>query len=102
MARSRDQDTLKRIQQAFQAHRRALDELEEALLEGFEMNSRDGHKLLSVQEVSQVLGMGRSWVYQQIKSGQLPSLRLGGAVKVKREDLEAYIQNQYHSSQENE
>jgi hypothetical protein len=38
--------------------------------------------------------------YQQLRSGQLPSLRLGGAVKVKREDLEAYIQNQCHSSQE--
>ena len=35
MGRSRD-ETLQRIRDAFQAHRRALDELEEALLEGFE------------------------------------------------------------------
>ena len=34
MARSRD-EMLKRIKEAFQTHRRALDELEEAILEGF-------------------------------------------------------------------
>jgi excisionase family DNA binding protein len=35
--------------------------------------------------------MGRSWVYQQIRSGEIPSVQLGGSVKVKREDLEEYI-----------
>jgi excisionase family DNA binding protein len=48
-------------------------------------------QLLSVAEVCELLGMGRSWVYQQIKSGQMPSVKLRGAVKVKREDLEEYI-----------
>ena len=50
-------------------------------------------QLLSVSEVGQLLGMGRSWVYNQIKSGQIPSVQLGGSVKVKREDLEEYIQS---------
>src|SRR5215203_443190 len=50
-------------------------------------------QLLSVSEVGELLGMGRSWVYQQIKSGQIPSVQLGGSVKVKREDLEEYIQS---------
>jgi len=50
-------------------------------------------QLLSASEVGELLGMGRSWVYQQIKSGQIPSVQLGGSVKVKREDLEDYIQN---------
>jgi len=50
-------------------------------------------QLLSVSEVGQLLGMGRSWVYNQIKSGQIPSVQLGGGVKVKREDLEEYIQS---------
>ena len=49
-------------------------------------------QLLSVQEVGELLGMGRSWVYNQIKSGELPSVQLGGSVKVKREDLEKYIE----------
>jgi excisionase family DNA binding protein len=49
-------------------------------------------QLLSVAEVGGLLGMGRSWVYQQIKSGELPGVHLGGSVKVKREDLERYIE----------
>jgi excisionase family DNA binding protein len=61
----------------------------------YEVVSEPAHKrrlqLLSVQEVCELLGMGRSWVYQQLKSGKLPSVKLRGAVKVKREDLEEYI-----------
>ncbi len=61
----------------------------------YEGVSEPAHKrnlqLLSVQEVGELLGMGRSWVYQQIKSGQMPSIQLRGSVKVKREDLEEYI-----------
>jgi excisionase family DNA binding protein len=49
-------------------------------------------QLLSVSEVGELLGMGRSWVYQQIRSGEIPSVQLRGSVKVKREDLEEYIQ----------
>ena len=61
----------------------------------YEAISEPAHKrslqLLSVQEVGELLGMGRSWVYQQIKSGKIPSVQLRGSVKVKREDLEEYI-----------
>ena len=92
-------ETLKRIQQAFEAQRRALQALEEAVLQGFEQQSGDGSlRLLSVQEVSEQLGMGRSWIYNQIRSGELPSVQLGGTVKIKREDLEQYIQRQHRSS----
>ena len=90
-------ETLKRIQQAFEVQRRALQALEEAMLQGFASQSRNGDaRLLSVQEVSEQLGMGRSWVYNQIRSGELPSVQLGGTVKIKREDLEQYIQR-HHS-----
>ncbi len=54
-------------------------------------------QLLSVQEVGELLGMGRSWVYQQIRSGEIPSVHLGGSVKVKREDLEEYIEKHRRS-----
>ncbi|MDQ4003881.1 MAG: helix-turn-helix domain-containing protein [Actinomycetota bacterium] len=50
-------------------------------------------QLLSVQEVGELLGMGRSWVYQQIRSEEIPSVQLGGSVKVRRKDLEEYIEN---------
>ena len=92
-------ETLKRIQQAFEVQRRALQALEEAMLEGFAFQSRNGApRLLSVPEVSEELGMGRSWVYNQIKSGELPSVQLGGTVKIKREDLEEYIHKHRRST----
>ena len=63
----------------------------------YEEVSEPGYKrslqLLSVSEVGELLGMGKSWVYNQIKSGEMPSVRLGASVKVKREDLEDYIEN---------
>ena len=59
-------------------------------------------KLLSVQEVSELLGIGRSWVYQQIRSGEMPSVHLGGSVKVKREDLEQYIEKHRRSQRDEE
>jgi excisionase family DNA binding protein len=69
--------------------------LQAALYEGVSepVHKRSLH-LLSVQEVGELLGMGRSWVYQQIKSGEMPSVQLKGSVKVKREDLEEYIERQ--------
>src|ERR687886_2296786 len=94
MARSHD-EMLKRIQEAFQTHRRALDELEEAILAGFThlqpSEEEDGQQLLTVQQVCQELGVGRSWVYQRVNSGQIPSVQLGGNLRVKREDLQEYI-----------
>jgi excisionase family DNA binding protein len=50
-----------------------------------------GLQLLSVQEVCEVLGMGKGWVYRQIRNGRIPSIKLGGSVKVSRADLEAYL-----------
>src|SRR5919202_1497652 len=55
-------------------------------------------RLLSIPEVSEVLGMGRSWVYQQIRSGEMPSIQLGGSIKVRPEDLQEYIQRHRRSN----
>ena len=50
--------------------------------------------LLSITQVCQELGMSKSWVYHRIKSGEIPSVRLGRKLKVKREDLEQYLERQ--------
>jgi excisionase family DNA binding protein len=69
------------------------DPLQGPLYEGFsEPVYKQDLQLLSVQEVSEVLGMGRSWVYQQIRSEEMPSVHLGGTVKVRRKDLQEYVQ----------
>jgi excisionase family DNA binding protein len=37
--------------------------------------------------------MGKSWVHRKIKSGEIPSIRLGNNIKVRRKDLEEYLES---------
>ena len=95
-------DTIEQLKQALQAHRKALEALEDALLAQLEShtqhNGAGGHKLLSLKEVCQELGMSKGWVYQRIRSGEIPHVKLGHNIKVRREDLEAYLQAQRRES----
>jgi excisionase family DNA binding protein len=36
--------------------------------------------------------MGKSWVYRSIQSGEIPFVKLGDNIKVRREDLEGYLE----------
>jgi excisionase family DNA binding protein len=97
-----DTDRLERLKAALKAHRQALDALEDALLAELESltnhNGAGGHQLLSLKEVRQELGMSKGWVYQRIRSGEIPHVKLGHNIKVRREDLEAYLQAQRRES----
>jgi excisionase family DNA binding protein len=47
--------------------------------------------LLNAHEVAQILHISRSYVYQILRRGDLPSIRLGNALRVRPEELQAYI-----------
>jgi excisionase family DNA binding protein len=94
-------DSLGRLKQALRTHREGLEELESALLEFEEaLNGEDqerpqvrkGLDLLAIPELCQELGMGKTWVYRRLHSGEIPSVKLGRSIKVKREDLEEYLE----------
>jgi excisionase family DNA binding protein len=94
-----DPDPLARVKKALRTHHHAIEELESAVLEfeeaieGRALNrpqNRD-FDLLSIPQVCQSLGMGKSWVYRRIHSGEIPSVRLGRAIKIRRSDLEQYL-----------
>src|SRR5918997_3738809 len=100
--------SLQQLRQALDALRQALEGVESALLE-FEEEALGGDEeetqrwqsgtsfqLLSIPEVCQELGMGKSWVYGRLKSGEIPSIKLGHTTKVKRSNLEQYIQRQHY------
>jgi excisionase family DNA binding protein len=98
-----DSHQTERIQQAVDNLRRALEGLESALVEFEEELSgrssvrpqeRRGLDLLSIPEVCQELGMGKSWLYRKLRSGEIPSVKLGRNIKVKRSSLEEYLENQ--------
>jgi excisionase family DNA binding protein len=97
-------DQLQHLKQAFKDLRQALEGAESALitfeesLGGEEAPERpQGQRsmdLLSIPDVCQELGMGKSWVYRRLKSGEIPSIKLGHNIKVKREDLQQYLESQ--------
>jgi excisionase family DNA binding protein len=96
---------IRNLRQALKTCRRALEEFESAL-QGFEEvpdengetpeRSLNGQnlRLLSLPEVCQELGEERTAVYQRLRSGEIPSLKLGRTLKVRQPDLEEYMRGQ--------
>jgi excisionase family DNA binding protein len=103
-----------RLKHTFEALRQALEDAESALIEYEETLGADSSStvrpqsppsmgLLTIPEVCQELGMGKSWVYQRIRSGEIPSVKLGHNIKVRRVALEEYLdRHPYRPSQEDE
>ena len=94
---------LKRLKEAADSLRQALEQLESALVEFEEEvvgessvrpKERKELDLLSIPEVCQELGMGKSWLYRRLRSGEIPSIKLGRVIKVKRSALEEYLERQ--------
>ena len=56
--------------------------------------------LLRPAEVGETLGVGRSKVYELLASGDLPSIRIGGSVRVPVEALRAWIDRQLDETRE--
>ena len=110
--------TPQRLEQALEAFVEDLEGLggavqrfEESLLELEERALKEGallkegapvyqngqsSRLLSPSEVCQELEADRASVYRRLRSGEIPSLKLGHALKVRREDLEEYMKGQQH------
>jgi len=40
--------------------------------------------------------MGKSWIYRRLRSGEIPSVRLGRSIKVRRDELEQYLQKHHY------
>ena len=108
--------SLQQLRQALDDLRQALEGVESALLEfeeqalgeGGQQGAQRQHRgetdfeLLSIPDVCQQLGMGKSWVYRRLKSGEIPSIKLGHNIKVKREDLEHYLERQRYQPSSDE
>jgi excisionase family DNA binding protein len=103
------QGQLERLKQALAQHQRALEELESALIEFEEALDgkvldrprSDDFELLSIAQVCQRLDMGKSWVYRRIHEGEIPSVKLGRTIKIKRADLENYLEeHRYRPSED--
>ncbi len=54
--------------------------------------SADSSELLTVREVAAILRLGQSTVYQLIESRRLAAFRFGGAYRIKRDDLDEFME----------
>ena len=48
---------------------------------------------LTAREIAEILRVSKPWVYRLIANGAIPSIRFGRVTRVRREDLDAFIQN---------
>jgi excisionase family DNA binding protein len=91
-------EDLEGLEGAVQRFEEALLELEEGARKEGAPVYQNGHtpRLLSPSEVCHELEADRASVYQKLRSGEIASLKLGHALRVRREDLEEYMKGQQH------
>ena len=52
-----------------------------------------GERLLKPAEVAEILQLSIGQIYALLKEGEIPSIRIGKTVRVRREDLDQYLQS---------
>lgn len=50
-----------------------------------------GNKLLTVNEVANILRVSNMTVYRLVKSGQIPAIRVGKNYRIKESDVNEYL-----------
>ena len=96
-------ENLEGLEGAVQRFEEALLELDEGALEEGALeegapvhHNGQSSRLLSPSEVCQELEADRASVYRRLRSGEIPCLKLGSALKVRCEDLEGYMKGRKH------
>ena len=54
-----------------------------------------GRRLLTVNEVADLLRVSRMTVYRLIKTGEMPALRVGRSYRLREEDVTTYLRERY-------
>jgi putative molybdopterin biosynthesis protein len=50
-------------------------------------------ELLTVEQVQELLKVGRTFTYSLVRSGQLPSYRVGRLLRIRRRDVEHWLES---------
>jgi len=53
-------------------------------------------RLLKPAEIAEILQVSRALAYSLLKRGEIPAVRIGSVVRVRRIDLEQYINEKAH------
>lgn len=57
-------------------------------------SSAPGRLLVTVEEAAEMLAIGRTKAYEMVRSGELPTMRIGRVVRIPLEALREWIQRE--------
>ena len=58
------------------------------------MRPDDEQKFISLNDLQEILGIGRTKAYDLVASGELPAIRVGRAIRVRLADLNRWAERQ--------
>jgi putative molybdopterin biosynthesis protein len=50
-------------------------------------------ELLTVEQVQELLKVGRTFAYSLVRSGELPSYRVGRLLRIRRQDVDRWLEH---------
>jgi excisionase family DNA binding protein len=59
---------------------------------GERVRPRPGNSLLTAEQVGEMLGVPRSWVYRQSRQGRIPTVTLGHYRRYRAEAIEEWVE----------
>ena len=59
-------------------------------------------RLLKPAEIAEILQVSRALAYSLLQRGEIPAIRIGSVVRVRRIDLEQYINEKAHQKNQDE
>jgi excisionase family DNA binding protein len=54
-------------------------------------------EVMSPEELAEYLGLGRTYTYKLLMTGEIPSFKIGKLRRVRRIDVDAYLEEQVRS-----
>jgi excisionase family DNA binding protein len=58
------------------------------------MSNTQHSEWLSLKDVRQLLGIGRTKAYELVVTGELPAVRIGRCIRINRRELDEWLQEQ--------
>ena len=62
------------------------------------MSEQTMQEWLTLRQVQEILGIGSTKAYQLVASGAVPSVKIGRAIRINRQDLERWLEDQRYPS----
>jgi excisionase family DNA binding protein len=53
---------------------------------------------LTLREVQEILGIGKTKAYELVATGEIPAVRIGRSIRINRQELERWLEEQRYPS----